>query len=1008
MQITAVRAAALIAIALVCHRLPASANAAEPADSVRLPVAYKLARPGQVSAAIYDSQGRMVRPLLYGDKQEAGEHTLTWDGLDRNGEALPPGEYEWRLLRTPGFTREFLVNLGTNISWGKYGYWPGNHAGPTALTVDGEGNLYVGSVSTEGPPPIVKLAPDGSKLLGTTGTWGFRQGLVRLAATVSAVYALCEGGNLILVGDSRPRPGSHLAEGVNTLFEGGPIAKVLHKDDDPKKVKFGDMHLAGGKDLLVVCYLQHDEVRLLWPKDRKLDKEVTISVAKPVSAAVAPDGRVFVASPGRIAILDVEKRMAKTLVEDANLTSPGSLAYDPTHDDLILANGAHLRRYHAPDGKPVAVYGRTDGKRTYGLYNPLEFGPISDVAADGKGGFFVLEHTPRRVAHFRGREKHEFVRQWFGGMGWGWQAILDPQDPTIAYFGVDYQHFGRAKVDSATASWALTHLYEVPEWFGWNANNFEKKRDIFPGPGDGWTVRHAGGQTFLVHRTNGVSVVRVDDKENRLVPVARLGMLHPTLDRENPPAWWLAACQRAGFKVQPKLPDYKHFSYSWTDTKRKGRLDTQDIQVASVGLRGMSACFIDAKWNVYLAANDGRGDARPLWVMVPNEGKEDDLPIWNWDHAKTEPAALSKTEAGSLSGFNPSDIFVGADGAKYLVAEAGKHSEAFPISWPNNVNAVSRFLKWDSKGRHEFSVGTHTALKTGLPGRFANIRAVVGEVRGNLVVRDACSPATVWTADGLYAGTFYAVTYHPDVEVAVKDLRPAMSDDPQDGQVFQTPDGKVIWGANDANNTPVYRIDGWDGWDRQSGKLILKTTPAAARFRGEGLRAEYFASADLTGEPALKRLDPTIWFGPQWGDHRHIPATYNWFDKGSPLAAGKGSARWTGFLEAPLSEDFVFHVLAYGQTTRGRQDEKEIGAKVRLWVDGKKVIDSWDKVAPGKVDGYVRTRWLKSAPQALTAGARVPIKLEYSADGGDEAHLHLYWESHSNDLRHIPKALLYP
>jgi hypothetical protein len=759
-----------------------------------------------------------------------------------------------------------------------------------------------------------------------------------------------------------------------------------------------------------VCYRQRDEVRLLWPKGRTIDREVTISVTKPASAAVAADGRVFVASPGGIALLDVEKRTAKTVVEDTNLKTPGSLAHDPTSDDLILVNGAHLRRYHTKDGKLVAVWGRTDGKRTYGKYNPLEFGPIGDVASDGKGGFFVLEHTPRRVAHFRGREKPTLVRQWFGGMGWGWQAILDPQDITIAYLGVDYQHFGRAKIDYATGSWNLTHFYEVPEWFGWNANNVEKKRDIFPGPGTGWTVRHAGGQSFLVHRTNGVSVVRVDDRENRLVPVARLGMLHPTLDREKPPAWWLEACKRAGFKIDPRNIDYKHFSYSWSDTKHKGRLDPEDIQVASMGLRGVSACFVDAKWNVYSVANDGRGQARPVWTIVPNEGKED-LPVWNWDHARTEQASLTNAESASLFGFNPADVFIAGNGGRYVVAEAGNQGEPFPLSWPNNVNAVSRFLKWDGKGRPEFSVGTHTALKNGLPGRFAHIRAVVGEVRGNLVIRDACSPATVWTADGLYAGSFYPVSYHPDVKAAVKDLRPAMSDDPQDGQVFETPDGKVIWGANDAQNTPVYRINGWDGWERRSGKLKLKAKPAAARFQGEGLRAEYFASTDLTGEPALRRTDPMIWFGPQWGDHRHIPATYNWFDKGSALNAGKCSARWTGFVEAPVSEEFVFHILTYGQSTRGGGDTpsaKEIGAKVRLWVDGKKVIDSWDKATSGKVEGYVRTRWLKSEPVSFTAGSRVHIKLEYAATGGDEAHLHLYWESRSNDLRHIPRALLYP
>ena len=60
--------------------------------------------------AVYDVDGRMVRPILYGQPHVAGEFTAAWDGLDRYGDPLPAGQYEWRLLRTPGFSREFLVN----------------------------------------------------------------------------------------------------------------------------------------------------------------------------------------------------------------------------------------------------------------------------------------------------------------------------------------------------------------------------------------------------------------------------------------------------------------------------------------------------------------------------------------------------------------------------------------------------------------------------------------------------------------------------------------------------------------------------------------------------------------------------------------------------------------------------------------------------------------------------------------------------------------------------------
>ena len=40
------------------------------------------------------------------------------------------------------------------------------------------------------------------------------------------------------------------------------------------------------------------------------------------------------------------------------------------------------------------------------------------------------------------------------------------------------------------------------------------------------------------------------------------------------------------------------------------------------------------------------------------------------------------------------------------------------------------------------------------PASFADIRGILGEARDCLVVLDACTPATVWTRDGLYAGSF--------------------------------------------------------------------------------------------------------------------------------------------------------------------------------------------------------------------------------------------------------------
>jgi hypothetical protein len=327
-----------------------------------------------------------------------------------------------------------------------------------------------------------------------------------------------------------------------------------------------------------------------------------------------------------------------------------------------------------------------------------------------------------------------------------------------------------------------------------------------------------------------------------------------------------------------------------------------------------------------------------------------------------------------------------------------------PSAWPNNTTGVSRFQKWSAKGALLWSVGLHTAEKNRPSGQFAAVRGILGEVRDCLVVMDACEPASVWTHDGLFAGSLCGARANdglPDVAYST-----IFRDDNQWGLVMQTPQGDVLWGGMSDNSTPIYRVHGWENWESQSGKFIVARPTTSAHKKGAGLQAEYFASSDLTGAPAFIRLDQDLWFGPMWGDHRSLPARKSWFGRGQSPAifAGAFSARWRGFLESPLTESFSFVIYTYGVNHGGNV----MGSKVRLWIDGRPVIDEWEKVKFQRVDGWWRTRACISKPITLSAGRLVPIRLEYAAAGGEEAHLHLFFESNSLDQRHVPQSLLYP
>jgi hypothetical protein len=63
----------------------------------RTVLAYDLARPGRVVLDLYDVRGRLVRSLVSGESEDAGRHTIEWDGKNAAGAATRAGLYFGRL-----------------------------------------------------------------------------------------------------------------------------------------------------------------------------------------------------------------------------------------------------------------------------------------------------------------------------------------------------------------------------------------------------------------------------------------------------------------------------------------------------------------------------------------------------------------------------------------------------------------------------------------------------------------------------------------------------------------------------------------------------------------------------------------------------------------------------------------------------------------------------------------------------------------------------------------------
>ncbi len=136
-----------------------------------------------------------------------------------------------------------------------------------------------------------------------------------------------------------------------------------------------------------------------------------------------------------------------------------------------------------------------------------------------------------------------------------------------------------------------------------------------------------------------------------------------------------------------------------------------------------------------------------------------------------------------------------------------------------------------------------------------------------------------------------------------------------------------------------------------------------------GLKAEYFDDQEFR-KPRLVRYDPTLNF--QWGLGAPDPSVNVDF-----------AARWTGRIEPKYTETYTF------------QTHAEDG--VRLWIDGRQIIDRWEDAPP----------YLQEAKIALQAGRKYDIRIDYHNKMG-EAILRLRWSSPSQRKEIVAASQLSP
>lgn len=141
---------------------------------------------------------------------------------------------------------------------------------------------------------------------------------------------------------------------------------------------------------------------------------------------------------------------------------------------------------------------------------------------------------------------------------------------------------------------------------------------------------------------------------------------------------------------------------------------------------------------------------------------------------------------------------------------------------------------------------------------------------------------------------------------------------------------------------------------------------------GTGLKAQYYADQNLQTNPQPLFVQPKLDLkGDAW---KYI--------EGANLLGNNISARWEGYVEAPLTGEYTINM---------RTDDG-----TRVWFDGQQRVNDWNDY--GATDHTFKVN--------LTAGQRYPIKIEWKQNGGDyEAKL--LWAINGVETT-IPQCRLYP
>jgi len=660
--------------------------------SQQIRVSWDQPADGKASLVVENEQGVRVRNLVSGRSFSSGKQTVVWDGLDENGNLVPPATYTWRTVTHPGIKAEFKMSYYNpgNPGWkdGPTSRWLGDHSAPMCAASNGD-LIAIGCPVAESGNNIVILDQQGNKLQDGNLSSFIGSGNLFLAMDGERFYAFSEGvphydkvrkdedGKDYLYG-SLSFVAWNLKDGNQYRYKGtGKNGDKIVREYqmDPKlgvRYKHVDLHnLRGVVYLNSALYVSlHDEnkIQLLDPDSGESLGEIAIE--KP--GAVATDGSRLLVYSGKDLVLFEQPGAGaiarKLFTPDLSQPKPlkgvdsvaTTLAFGTDNRIYAADNGVDQNiKVYDLSGKRLSHIGQKGGGVEEGIWIPNSVRLPMGLALDGKNQLWVAENhfRPKRVSVWNSQDG-KLVKELFGP----------------AHYGASGAGFDTADITQWLGGGAMWNIDIDTQEVQIESALFSDKKKGMPTsrfyPFSAWFL-HKDGRNFLISKDNVMRLYEImPDKRAKLW--AMFGSLH-AYEAESP-RWWVPTVFTEHPQLKETLKDFtdeagpygnfrnstaaskdgRELSVMWIDRNGDDAATVDELQVAGDATRQFRGSIWGyhaedtLDWKVMVALADGKTGVGELKMhgWLPSGA-----PDWRLDEAlmKAQLIPDAKMERGPQS-----------------------------------------------------------------------------------------------------------------------------------------------------------------------------------------------------------------------------------------------------------------------------------------------------------------------------------------------------------------------